>query len=109
MIPKQNNLEQRVDTSTMRVVALVKATSPLKGYFAHRHLLLLIYVTVTATSIKDHVGHYIKILTQILQNLVPSDRRKTLHSKSAEICSVLLVTLIICTWVRKGTSKETTP
>jgi len=67
VIPKQNNLEQRVDTSAVRVVVvLVKAISSLKGY-----LLLLIYVMVTATSAKDLAGHYTKILTQTTQSLVP--------------------------------------
>lgn len=68
VIPKQNHLEQTVDTSTVRVVVLVKASSNLKGYFYTDMCCFLFMLQLWQPQ---HVGHYIKVLSQTTGSFVP--------------------------------------
>lgn len=61
VIPQQNNLEGGADTSAAGWWHC-KVHQLFDRLFVHRHSVLLIYVMLTATSAKDHIGHDIKIL-----------------------------------------------
>lgn len=62
VIPQQNNLEERADTSAARW-RHCKGHQLFGRLFAHRYLVLLIYATFTATSAKDYIGHDVKMLS----------------------------------------------
>lgn len=62
VIPQQNYLEGRADTSAVRWWHC-KGHQLFERLILHRHSVLVIYVTLRAASAKDHAGHDIKILS----------------------------------------------